>query len=71
MQEPHCGRLERNERADDGGVTNQHLDADDRSGAGAEHDCGAIADVLDQAPDIVRVGFQPTIGAVRRGQPAS
>lgn len=70
-QEPHGGRLKGDECPGHGRVVGEDRQGDDRPGAGAEDDRGLVAQVLDQAPDVVGIGLQPAAGVLRRFEPAA
>jgi hypothetical protein len=40
-------------------MAREQLKDDDASGAGAEHDCRLIAEVLNKASQVVGIGLQP------------
>ena len=64
-QLPHGCRLVGNERANHGGVASEDFQDHDSSGARAKDGRGLVAQVLDQAPDIIGVSLEPMILVLR------
>src|SRR5262249_10604806 len=60
-QLPHGWRLVRNDRANHGRVAHEDLQGNDSSGAAAKDGHGLVAQVLDQAADVIGVSLEPMI----------
>ena len=61
----HGRRLDRNQHLDHRGMVNEHFQGDDRAGADADDDRRLLAQVLDQAPNIVSVCLDAMIPVLR------